>query len=218
MKKILLVVLAAMLLCATGAFADTYQLNCTTTSTCSATSWGTISVTQDGSIANRVDVSVVLNNAFFVDTGGHYTFTFNLNGTPTTVALDGTYSQNNFSYLGAGSYSQSGFGTFGFAFNCNAPGGSATDGCGPGASNTTTGPLTFYVEGAGFTPSNFIANSDGVYFSADLYYQTAAGGFVTGPIGSMGGTPSVPEPTSMALLGTGMVGLAGAIRRKLGKK
>ena len=85
----------------------------------------------------------------------------------------------------------------------NFSGGSPNDGIAPGNS------LTFIVSGAGFAglTEEQICNSILVRFQ-----RVGANGE-----GSDVGTPGtpVPEPASMFLLGTGLVGVMGAVRRKL---
>jgi hypothetical protein len=99
--------------------------------------------------------------------------------------------------------------------------------------STQAGPLTFIVKSSAgsITSVNFETLSNGGSPSAD-FAANVSNGSCTGIIGggngtaqstpqntnsdqSCPGTPPVPEPTSIAFFGTGLIGVGIVIRRKL---
>ena len=207
-----LLLTAILLVCLTPvAMADTvFQLtvdNCT--GGCNpgppGTSMGTITLHDNGNGSVLVTVALV-SPLRFVNTGLQETIDFNLTGINSGVSASG-FSNNNFSLLSgtAGSNHFDGLGNFGYAITLNTA---------QGAGGSQASPLSFTLAAAGLTAGSFGANANGFFFGVDVYNPTLG---TTGPIGTSGGTPTVPEPSSMALLGTGLMGLAGAMRKRLAK-
>jgi hypothetical protein len=161
---------------------------------------GTITLMQVN--ATTVNVSVDLLSGYgFLNTGGPHTpFAFTLAGTETGVSatflqpVGGTFAFGMLS-LSTANGDNTPFGTYGVSILSSA---------GNGTSEAYFGDLVFNVTRAsGLTTNDFITNADGFYFSADLTngQNTGAQAWATRS------TSTVPEPTSLALVGTAVLGL-----------
>jgi hypothetical protein len=162
--------------------------------------FGTVELSQD--VGFPVEVTVTLNEGYyFVMTGAadNMYFKFNGAGAVGNITFDGDDTP---SMVGAtGSFNGDGTGAFSFGITAASPA--------PG-NNPFYDALLFDVSNV--TINDLIQpNADGIIFVADIYSPVTG---KTGPADVT--TPSVPEPTSLLLLGSSLIGLW-AVRKKFKK-
>ena len=197
---------------ATLARADTVTFDLNRGSTLPNQNYGTITLTLNGSGGIDVSISLLAGNRI-VNTGFDASVAFNstLGGTIGVTGLPGTYTLVNGGV--PGDIDMDGFGSFDYGVLFNAQGGGAG----------TDSTLTFTVTRTGGFSTVFelvqnSTNPPGSFqspFAVDIICDSC--GPATGVVGTGTPNPGTPEPASMVLLGSGLLGLAAGIRRRLRK-
>jgi len=198
--------IAAALAMAPMASANSITFNLSSNNLGISGSIGTVTIADAGS--NKVNVTISMNAGFSVKlNGGDIAFNgpsglslSSVSNLSAYLTAGGSFSGLDFQHLRT-SQNMSEFGTYAFDF---------ANYQGQGGGIVSADKVTFTLMASGLSASQFTGVA--------IHFCTASGsncGPQTGFAASSPETTVVPEPGSLGLMGTGLVGLGGLIRRRL---